>query len=67
MPVDRLVFIIVAVIAAAAITVTVAPALVGSFDIPPMIGLAGLSIIALCASFIWRRVSDNAQRETDKN
>jgi membrane protein implicated in regulation of membrane protease activity len=64
MPIERLIFIIVLAIAAAAVTVAVALALVGQVQTPPMVGLAVLSLIALCASFAFRRYTDS---RGDKN
>lgn len=58
MPIDRLILIVVIVIAAAAVTVTAALMLVGTLDVDPMLGIAGLSVIALCASFALRRFTD---------
>ncbi len=57
MPINRLIFIVVLVIAAAAATIAVALALVGTLNVDPMLGIAGLSVIALCASFVLRKFS----------
>ncbi|EBA11848.1 hypothetical protein [Roseobacter sp. CCS2] len=67
MPIERLIFLIVLVIAAAAATIAVALAILHSTQTSPMPGLAILSLIALCASFAWRRFSDRkAQNAGDK-
>ena len=58
MPISRLVFIIVCVTALAAATIAVATALLGAVQSAPVIGLAGLGVIALCASLGWRWISD---------
>ncbi|MFA8442678.1 MAG: hypothetical protein ACEPO0_12490 [Yoonia sp.] len=58
MPISRLVFIIVCVMALAAATIAVATALLGAVQSAPVIGLAGLGVIALCASLGWRWISD---------
>ncbi|MCK0094629.1 hypothetical protein MWU60_03530 [Yoonia sp. F2084L] len=58
MPIDRLVLIVVLVIAAAAATVAGALMLIGRLDIDSMLGIAGLSVIALCASFALRKFTD---------
>ena len=58
MPISRLVFIIVCVMALAAATIAVAIALLGAVQSAPVIGIAGLGVIALCASLGWRWISD---------
>ena len=58
MPISRLVFIIVCVMALAAATIAVATALLGAVQSAPVIGIAGLGVIALCASLGWRWISD---------
>jgi len=64
MPISRLVFIIVFVMALAAATIAVGTAAVGAVQSAPMIGLAGLGLIALCASFAWRWISDRQRNNT---
>ncbi|WP_373411221.1 hypothetical protein [Yoonia sp.] len=44
--------------ALAAATIAVATALLGAVQSAPVIGLAGLGVIALCASLGWRWISD---------
>lgn len=58
MPVERLIFILVLVIAAAAATIALAFAAFDGVQASPMTGLATLSLIALCAAYLWRRYSD---------
>ena len=65
MPLDRLVLIIVCVVTAAAATVWVATALLASTQLPPMAGLAVLSIVALCAYVAWRVISERLNNKDD--
>jgi membrane protein implicated in regulation of membrane protease activity len=65
MPLDRLVLIIVCVLCAAAATVYVGVALLASTQMPPMMGLAMLSIIALCAYVGWRVISERLRNKDD--
>ncbi|PXW70539.1 hypothetical protein C7964_102431 [Loktanella sp. PT4BL] len=58
MPVERLIFILVFVMAAAAATIAVAFAALDGLQAAPVTGLATLSLIALCAAYLWRRYSD---------
>jgi len=44
--------------ALAAATIAVATALLGAVQSAPVIGIAGLGVIALCASLGWRWISD---------
>ena len=64
MPIDRLIFIIVIVVALAAATIAVALAVVGAVGASPMVGLAALSLIALCVSFFWRWFSNRTHDKT---
>lgn len=64
MPIDRLIFLIVLVMALAAATIALALAVVGTTGASPMVGLALLSLIALCASFAWRWHSDRKRNTT---
>ena len=63
MPIDRLIFLIILVMALAAATIAVALAFLDTWQTSPIMGLAILSLIALCASFAWRWFSD---RKRDK-
>ena len=65
MPLDRLVLIIVCVVAAAAATVWVTMALIASVQLPPFAGLAVLSMVALCAYVAWRIISDRLNNKDD--
>lgn len=65
MPLDRLVLIIVCVLAAAAITVYVGAALLASTQMPPMIGLAILSVIAMAAYIGWRVIAERVGNKDD--
>lgn len=58
MPVERLIFILVFVMAAAAATIAVAFAALDGLQAAPVTGLATLSLITLCATYLWRRYSD---------
>ena len=65
MPIERLVFIILLAIAAAAATVVSVLALFGQQQSPSLVGLAILTLIALCASiglrwFNGRKGEENA-------
>ena len=57
MPFNRLVLLLIIVITAAAATIYVALSLMGALQLPPLLGLGILSILALCASFAVRRWS----------
>lgn len=65
MPLDRLILILVCVVSAAAVTVYVAVALLASTQMPPVMGLAVLSVIALCAYIGWRVISERLQNKDD--
>lgn len=65
MPLEKLVLIIVCVIAAAAATVWVGAALLASTQLPPPVGLAVLSVIALCAYVAWRVISERINNKDD--
>ena len=65
MPLDRLVLIIVCVIAAAMATVYGGMAIVASTQLPPIIGLGLLSIIALCAYIAWRVIAERLNNKDD--
>lgn len=64
MPINRLIFLIVIVMALAAATIAVVLALSGFVQAAPMVGLAILSLVALCASFAWRWFSDRQRDKT---
>jgi hypothetical protein len=64
MPIERLIFVILLAIAAAAATVVSVLALFGQQQSPPLVGLAILTLIALCASLGLRWFND---RKGDKN
>ncbi len=66
MPIERLIFILVLVMALAAATIAVALAVLDTVQTSPMVGLAILSLIALCVSFAWRWFSDRKAQELDK-
>ena len=65
MPLDRLVLIIVCVIAAALATVYVGVALLSATRMPTPLGLAVLSVIALCAYVLWRVISERLNNKDD--
>ncbi|MBD3679288.1 MAG: hypothetical protein HUJ27_12935 [Rhodobacteraceae bacterium] len=66
MPLDRLVLILVSVIAAAGVTIWAGAALLGSFNLDPAFGLAVLSIIALVGYILVRVIMDRVgSREDD--
>lgn len=64
MPLNRLLFIVACVIAAAAATVYVGLALAERNELPGS-GLVALTIIALCASFGWRLFTDRKAKKDD--
>lgn len=64
MPFQRLAFILICVIAAAAATVYIAQSLAQRGDLPAT-GLVVLTVIALCASFAWRVISDRKTKKDD--
>jgi uncharacterized membrane protein HdeD (DUF308 family) len=55
MPFDRLIILLTFVIAAAAGTVVVAVSFARALQLPPLLGIAALSVCALCASLAVRR------------
>ncbi len=65
MPLDKFVLIIVCVIAAAMATVYVAVALVATTQMPSALGLAVLSLIALCAYVAWRVIAERLSNKDD--
>ena len=65
MPLDRLVLIIVCVIAAALATVYVGTVLLAATQMPTPLGLAVLSLIALCAYVMWRVISERLNNKDD--
>jgi uncharacterized membrane protein len=65
MPFHRLIIILTGVIVLAALTVGIALALTGALQITPMLGLAGLSLLALCASAGWRMYADSKPDKDD--
>ncbi|MEJ8560448.1 hypothetical protein QTO30_03845 [Yoonia sp. GPGPB17] len=64
MPIERLIFILVLVMALAAATIAVVLAMVDAVSASPITGLAILSLIALCASFAWRWFIDRKRDNT---
>ncbi len=65
MPFQRLIIILAVVFASAALTVVAALALTDHLEVSPTLGLAGLSILALCASFGWRVYSDRKAKNNN--
>ncbi len=65
MPLDKLVFIIVCVLSAAAVTVYVGVAIVASTQLPPLLGVAVLAGIALCLYIAWRVIAERVQNKDD--
>ncbi|MEL6681523.1 MAG: hypothetical protein AAFQ09_02625 [Pseudomonadota bacterium] len=65
MPLDRLVLIIVCVLAAAAVTVYVGVAVLASTQMPPLIGFAILSGIAMACDIAWRVISERLGNKED--
>lgn len=65
MPLDRLVLIIVCVLAAAGITVYGGVLIFASTKMPPLIGLGLLSIVALVAYIGWRVVAERLGNKED--
>ncbi|WP_108815044.1 hypothetical protein [Loktanella sp. Alg231-35] len=57
MPLNRLIILLALVIAAAAGTLYLALSIVGALQLPPPLGIAGLSILALCAAVALRRMT----------
>ena len=62
MPIERLIFIIVLVMALAAATIAVGLAVLDGLQASPMLGLGVLSLITLCAAVLWRKYSDTKGR-----
>jgi hypothetical protein len=54
MPFSRLLVIGLVVIALAAATIAIVMLSMNFLAVSPVLGLAGLSLVALCASFAWR-------------
>ncbi|MEL6839026.1 MAG: hypothetical protein AAFP85_07020 [Pseudomonadota bacterium] len=65
MPLDRLVLIIVCVLAAAAVTIYLGAALVAAVAFPPYVSLAVISIVALCAYIGWRVIAERWGNKDD--
>ena len=65
MPLDKLVLIIVCVVAAAGATVWIGTLLLASTQLPPVAGLAILSIVTLCAYIAWRVISERVTNKDD--
>lgn len=64
MPLNRLIFILACVIAAAAATVYVGMALAERNELPSF-GLVALTVIALCATLGWRVLMDRKAKKGD--
>ncbi|WP_019955125.1 hypothetical protein [Yoonia vestfoldensis] len=58
MPLEKLALLLVAVIAAAGVTVALGAWAAGAAGLTPMLGLAGVSIVVLLASVLLRRHRD---------
>jgi hypothetical protein len=58
MPLEKLALLLVAVIAAAGVTVALGAWATGAAGLTPMLGLAGVSIVVLLASVLLRRHRD---------
>ncbi len=65
MPLDRLVLIIVCVVAAALATVWIGTALLASTQLPPLAGLTLLSVLALVAYIVWRVIAERVGNKED--
>lgn len=65
MPLDRLVLILVCVVTAAMATVYIGIALVATTQMPTGMGLAVLSLIALCAYIAWRVIAERLNNKDD--
>lgn len=65
MPLDKLVLIIVSVIAAAMATVYIGMAVFASVQLPPIMGLSILSVVALCAYIAWRVIAERVGNKED--
>ena len=65
MPLDKLVLIIVCVIAAAGATVWLSLLLLASTQIPPLGGLALLSVVALAVYIVWRVIAERLNNKDD--
>ena len=59
MPIGRLIFILVLVMALAAATIAIVVAATDTLSGAPMATLGLVGLAALCASFAWRWVSDS--------
>jgi len=62
MPLHYLMKIIAVVFTLAAVTVSGALAFTDVLDVSPTMGLAGLSLAALCISFAWRVYADRKSK-----
>ncbi|MFT6073872.1 MAG: hypothetical protein ACJAZ1_000784 [Yoonia sp.] len=67
MPFHLLMKIIAVVFMLAAVTVSGALAFTDVLQVTPTIGLAGLTLIALCASFGWRVYADRKSKNGDED
>ena len=65
MSLDRLVLIIVCVVAAAAATIWITAALFASVQLPTLATLTVLSVIALCIYIVWRVISERVNNKDD--
>ena len=65
MPLDRLVLIIVCVVAAAGATIWVGTLLLASTQLPPFFGLAVIGVLALIAYVIWRVIAERLGNKED--
>ncbi|PUB11278.1 hypothetical protein [Yoonia sediminilitoris] len=67
MPIDKLVLILVSVIAAAGATIWVAAILLASVQVSPVLGLTALGLIAICAYIAWRIIADRLTNSDDNH
>ncbi|WP_296427301.1 hypothetical protein [Yoonia sp.] len=65
MPLDKLVLILVCVIAAAGVTIWLAMTLAVTSQLPTFAGAAVLSVAALCAYVAWRVISERVNNKDD--
>lgn len=65
MPLDRLVLILVAVIAAAGLTIWIAGMLLAAFSLNPVLSIAVLLLIALVLYIVVRVINDRLSNRED--
>ena len=65
MPLDKLVLIIACVIGAAMATVYIGVALLATVQLPPVMGFAILSVVALCLYIAWRVIAERVGNKED--